>query len=102
MLPKELFFFLATIITTYGYLKINKIKKYKYLEKIQKDIINNCKLDFSPYNPGTLPLFTDRVVTIHNLLPETTFSKLRATALRHLSTERSYFPGHKKRGHCFL
>jgi len=98
MLSTEFSFFLAAIAITYGYLKINKIKKYKYLEKIQKDIINNCKLDFSPCNPGTLPSFDDRIVTVPNLLPEKTFSKLRATALRQLGTERSYFPGHKKGG----
>jgi len=98
MLPREILFFLPAIIIIYIYLKISKIRKYKHLEEIRKDIINNCKLDFSPYNPGSLPSFTDRIVTIPNLLPEKTFSKLRASALRHLSTERSYFPGHKKGG----
>ena len=61
MLPKELLFLLPAIAAIYGYLKINKTRKYKYLEKIQKDIINNCKLDFSPYNPGSLP----RLLILH-------------------------------------
>ena len=66
MLPKESLLLLPTIAAAYGYLKINKTRKYKYLEKIQKDIINNCKLDFSPYNPDDLPAFTDRIITIPN------------------------------------
>ena len=85
MLSREILFFLPAIITTYIYLKISKVRKYKHLEEIQKDIIDSHKLDFLSYDPGNLPAFTDRIVTIPNLLPEDTFSKLRASALKHLS-----------------
>jgi len=98
MLSTEILLFLFTVIVTYTCLRISKLRKYKHLKEIQKTIIDSCKLDFLLCDPGSLPPFTDRIITIPTLLPEATFNKLKDSALRQLDTERSYFPGHKKGG----
>ena len=98
MLSTAVLLLLLAMIVTYTYLRISKLRKYKQLKETQKTIINNCKLDFLSYDPGSLPSFRDRIITLPTLLPEATFNKLKDGALRQLETERSYFPGHKKGG----
>ncbi|MCB0208113.1 MAG: hypothetical protein KDJ52_02210 [Anaerolineae bacterium] len=85
---------------TYIYLFTQQSRRYKKLEHAQKDMLTTYgnTLKLNRYLPKKLPNFKERVISITDFLPESTFLELRDIILKELKTERSYLPGHKKGG----
>jgi hypothetical protein len=82
-------------------MKENTIKsrkaKYQRLEQLCCETARQFegKLEFTPYD-GALPGFHEKIVVLHNFLPDPTFQLLRECALRRRDAERSHLPVHKK------
>lgn len=93
-----LLLFVSSLI--YIYLFTRKNRQYKKLEQRQKDILKTYRsgLKLKAYPSEGLPSFEERVVSVADFLPESTFSQLHDTIFKQIKTERTYLPGHKKGG----
>ncbi|MCB1921175.1 MAG: hypothetical protein KDJ28_14530 [Candidatus Competibacteraceae bacterium] len=81
-------------------LKLRKQHQYRQLQARQNTLVTqySAVLKLPEQLPERLPDFQQRLAMVSEPLPIAAFEKLREAALRCASTERSYFPAHKKGG----
>ena len=82
-------------------LKLRKQRQYRQLQARQNALVTeySAALKLPERLPERLSGFEQHIAVVPEPLPTEAFEKLREAALRHAtSTERSYFPTHKKGG----
>ncbi|HRX69969.1 MAG: 2OG-Fe(II) oxygenase [Candidatus Competibacteraceae bacterium] len=81
-------------------LKLRKQRQYRQLQARQNTLVTqySAVLKLPEQLPERLPDFQQRLAMVSEPLPIAAFEKLQEAALRCASTERSYFPAHKKGG----
>lgn len=93
-------FLILVPLVGFSYLKFRQNQVYRRLKQLQQQITTQHEplFTFKPYPQETLPTFEHRFVSINDFLPHDSFETLKAIALKHHKSERSYLPGHKKGG----
>jgi hypothetical protein len=97
---QEILLIPAAGVLAFAGLKLRKQRQYRQLQARQNVLITqySAALKLPEHLPERLPDFQQRIAVVPEPLPVTALKKLREAALRYASTERSYFPAHKKGG----